>query len=125
MDQVKVDVQALHQEHNLWMNELAFYAQEISLFEKALGKLVQKEVSRDDLAVLEQLQNQFIRQREVLDELKHGIHLHEQAMGNFLKGNEEATTYWDHDKMREGMERFRKIYTEIKSHFTSFVSKWL
>ena len=125
MDTAKVDIQALHLEHRLWMNELSFYADEIAFFEKGLGELVQKTNDRDAMAELEQLQNQFIRQKEVLDELKHDIHLHEQAMSNFARFNENAKTYHDHGNMREGMESFRKLYYELKGQFTRFMAKWI
>lgn len=123
MDTAKVDIQALHLEHQLWMNELAFYADEIAIFEKGLGGLVQKTQEREALAELEQLQNQFIRHKEVLDKLKHDIHLHEQAMSNFARFNEHEKSYADHARAREDMERFRKLYYELKGRFARFMSK--
>ncbi len=125
MDQVKVDVQALHLEHTLWTNELTFFAEQIAIFEKGLGELVKKDTDREAMAELEQIQNQFIRHKEVLDELKHDIHLHEQAMSNYLKDHENASTYDDHAGMRDRMESFRKLYYELKSQFTRFMTKWM
>lgn len=123
MDTAKVDIQALHFEHQLWTNELAFYADEIAIFEKGLGELVRNTTDREVLAELEQLQNQFIRQKEVLDELKHDIHLHEQAMGKAARFDEKIKSYPDHTNAREDMERYRQLYHELKGHFTRFMSK--
>ena len=50
---------------------------EIATAQHHLERLVNHYSDRNALVELEQLQNQFIRQKEVIDELKHEIHVQE------------------------------------------------
>ena len=71
-------LQVIHFEHRLWVNELNFFADELNIYEQQLGALATKYDKRGAMQELEQFQNQFIRQKEVLDTLQHDIHIHEQ-----------------------------------------------
>ena len=69
-------LQVVHFEHRLWVNELDFFADEIRIYERQLEELIRKSAEKDAMQELEQFQNQFIRQKEVLDTLQHDIHIH-------------------------------------------------
>ena len=125
MSTVKVDVENLHFEHTLWRNELSFFQDEVRIYEKYLEKLVNTVDDRDVLAKLEQFQNQFIRQKEVLDQLQHDIKVHDQSIGRMLKNDNEPTEadVVRHGKVEEQMETFRKIYGELKGKFLKFMAE--
>ena len=127
MSTVKVDVQNLHFEHRLWTNELNFFEDELVIFEKRLSELVQKYTDRDMLSQLEHFQNQFIRQKEVLDQLKHDIKVHDQAIGRLLKADKVANNddVDRHARMGEQMQTYRNIYGDLKDHFYNFLAKWM
>ncbi|MDX1667434.1 MAG: hypothetical protein R3350_09405, partial [Saprospiraceae bacterium] len=121
----KTDIKDLHFEHTIWRNELKFFKQEVSIFEKQLEKLVKETPAKDAMAQLEQFQNNFIRQKEVIDELSHHIKVHEREISEREESN--GGVFEDdidqHLEMRDRMITFRKIYNELKNDFFQFLTK--
>ena len=116
----------LHFEHRLWANELNFFADEVRIYEHRLEELVNKYTRNEVLRELESYQNQFIRQKEVLDELRHNIKVHEQKIAQSLQRGEEAPLDPDfHEYMRGEVESFRKIYNDLKTKFYNFLRKYM
>lgn len=120
--------QTLHLDHQLWLNELKFYEDEVTIFEHYLEEYVKKAGpdQKELMADLEHFQNQFIRQKEVIDELKHEIRLSEQRLSKEIQLGVRMT---DDDKIRHNhlkdrMETFRKIYRELKAEFYGYMTKW-
>lgn len=126
---VKVPLQQLHLEHEIWLNELSFYRDELKVLDKYLLEVVTKNSGVDALKGVEHFQNQFIRQKEVLDELGHDIRQHEQLILNAIKNlnpiQAEKGKFEDHAKLRENMDTFKKIYADLKEEFLNFISKWM
>jgi len=127
MAAVKTDVQDLHFEHRIWDNELSFFTDEIKIFEHRLEALASKVEDAQFRAQLEQYQNQFIRQKEVVDELKHDIKVHEQELGKLLRQEKEIQDkdITHHQTVRERMTTFRKLYADLKANFNQFVLRWM
>lgn len=125
----KLTLQQLHLEHEIWLNELSFYRDELRLLDKYLLEIVSKNSGPEAMKGVEHFQNQFIRQKEVLDELTHDIREHESQLVSTLKGlnpiQAEKNRFDDHPGLREGVKTFKKIYAELKAEFLSFVSHWL
>ena len=126
MSVLNTDVQVLHFEHKVWMNELDFFAGELVFFENRLSDLVMRYREVEVLAKLEQFQNQFIRQKEVLDKLMRDIHVHEQNISIKLLKEQAIEDGFQHAHvdMRARMASYRKIYTELKTDFFHFLAKW-
>ncbi|MBR9920963.1 MAG: hypothetical protein GYB31_08995 [Bacteroidetes bacterium] len=124
----RVYIGDLHFDHTVWTKELDFYSDEINIFENRLEEISQRWTNNDVLAHLERFQNQYIRQKEVIDTLKHDIKIQEQGIANFAKDHPVAIDhvhFHDHDGMRDRMETFRKIYMELKVDFYAFVRKYM
>lgn len=124
----QVRIADLHFEHSVWQNEFVFFQQEIDIFEKRLGEVALKNTELEVKANIEHFQNQFIRHREVIDEMLHEIRLHEQALSHAAgapAATHNHTEYRDHDRMRSDMVRFRAIYGELKEEYLRFLSKWM
>jgi hypothetical protein len=119
------EIQSQHFEHTVWMNQLKFYADEVKIYELQLEKLVGKNI-REMLPRLEHFQNNFIRQKEVLDTLMHEIKLHEHQLANAISNDQELSeaSQISHEKYREEVEVFQKIYNELKADFLKFWRKW-
>ncbi len=119
------EIQSQHFEHKVWMNQLGFYADEIKIYENQLEKLVSKNI-REMLPRLEHFQNNFIRQKEVLDILSHHIKLHEHQLVLAINNDQDLpdSSHEAHEKYREEMEVFQKIYAELKADFLRFWRKW-
>jgi hypothetical protein len=130
MDKIQSDnvidlVSPHHFEHTLWMNELKFFEDEVIIYEHQLEKLVKRN-DKDMLASLEQFQNKFIRQKEVLDELKHEIKVHEQKLGWAMQNDPQKARNFihHHDEMRDQIETFKKIFAGLKVNFYKFLKKY-
>ncbi len=124
MPTLQTDAATLHFQHRLWQNELSFFQDELEIFQNGLGKLVTRTLDRDTLAKLEHFQNQFIRQKEVLDQLKRDIKVHDQQLARLLKkdGSTQVEDTSTHRDMDEKMASFRSIYHDLKVEFHKFMA---
>ncbi len=124
----KRPIDQLHFEHRLWTNEVDFVKDEITIYEHRLEELVLRNDDKEMLAQLEHFQNQFIREKEVIDALLSDIKKHEQTISKEAReqGSErEQVFHSDHDDLRERMESFRSIYGDLKKEFYRFMAKWM
>lgn len=123
----QADASQLHMDHTLWSKELSFFADELAVFENRLSDLVRKGHDPEMLAQLEHYQNQFIRQKEVLDELRHEIGLHEQKIAHLLKDNKgiPSDMKTHHDQVAEQMGDYRRIYNDLKTAFQRYLVQWM
>jgi hypothetical protein len=118
----------LHFEHQLWLNEIRFVADEIKIFEKRLGELVSKNTDREMLAELEHFQNQFIRQRESVDILSHELREEDANLAKYAQEHPVAIDrvhFTDHTETREKVDSFRQRYAGLKADFQRFSAKWM
>jgi len=122
----------LHFSFKLWANEMAFFNQEIALFEGYLAEIAKRWSDQEVLAELEHFQNQFIVQREQAELLAHDIKIFQQNMSVFAKDNESAIEhkYFDSKanetaKVAERVETYKSIYAAHKKEFRKFLSKYM
>lgn len=122
----KIDVKKLHRENKVWKNELYFVADEIKIYEDRLSELVTGETQRDMLRNLEHFQNQFIREKEVIDHLKHDVNSHEHKLVVFVQKNLDTEELLNekHFELEDRMFTFRKIFKELKEEFYGFLAEW-
>lgn len=122
----KVTLAQLHLEHEIWLNALSFYRDEMNILDKYLLEIVKKNTGQEVMKEVEHFQNQFIRQKEVLDELTHDIREHEKLVISQVKDlnpiQAEKSKFDDHLELREYFETFTRIYAELKSEFLLFMS---
>jgi hypothetical protein len=116
----------LHAEHSEWLMKLDFYTSEISVMRKRLEEIASKNTSKEILAQVEHFQNQFILQKETIDEIRHSIKDHESYLEKRIDENPTASDHRslnDHPKMRENVNGFEKIFNELRHEFNLFLSK--
>ena len=122
-----ISIPKLHTEYTAWMEELVFYKEEIKIFEHQLENLTVKSTDRDVLAQVEHFQNVFIRQKEVIDILKHNLNVSEKQLTAFVKkmsGMGLSSIKMDnHTRLRDEMQTFRKLFNELKFEFRRFESQ--
>lgn len=123
-----ISIRSLHLEYRLWINELNFYKEEIKIFERQLEQLLNKNPIDEVCPRVEQFQNKFILQKEIIDHLKHDLNVSEKQLASFaseLSGmGLESIKMDNHTKLRERMATFRKLYTEMKNEFRWFEADW-
>jgi hypothetical protein len=116
----------LHFDHMEWINALRFYKEEIEILEHRLEDIVRRNNHGDVMAELEHFQNQFIREKEVIDELRHDIKQHENFLEKESKDHPVAIEhryFGDHVGLRDRVHTFEKLYRELKSEFQQWLVK--
>lgn len=124
----KVALADLHSEHKKWSSQLDFYKDEIKVFESRLSELVQRFTAQKVLAEIERFQNQFIRQKEVIDIINHKIGLKHRNLESFSRKNPGLTdlpVHVDHHEIRDEMETFVRIYDDLKKDYNKLLLKLL
>lgn len=122
----------LHFSYKLWANEIAFFNQEISLFEGYLAEIAKRWTDQEVLAELEHFQSQFIIQKEQADILQHDIKIFQQDMSQYAKENETGIEhkYFDSKADETGLisnrvETYKSIYSTLKKEFRVYLSKYM
>ena len=119
-------VAELHAEHEEWLKKLDFYADDLSVLLNRLAEIASKNTSREILAQVEHFQNQFIVQKENIDEIRHAIKDHEIYVENRVTENPvDADRHQlnDHPKMRDNFNGFEKNFNSLRHEFNDFLSK--
>ncbi len=122
----KVKVSDFHFDHKLWMNELKFFEMQLEVFEERLEEVVLAIKDGLALAAVEAFQNQIIRQREVIDLLKHKFRRREKdldALNNDMPIDKDHVLFVDHRKEREDMQIFIKLYQEMREKYMHFLEQ--
>ena len=121
-------IKELHQLHTTWNSILELSWDEVLSFENRLQEIIKSNTSKDILAQVEHFQNQFIRQKEVIDALSHDIHEDEIRIAENVKENKVAVEHRRIEQkfsLEERMQIFQKIFTEIKSDYLKFLAQKL
>ncbi|NNF02548.1 MAG: hypothetical protein HKN22_07665 [Bacteroidia bacterium] len=118
-------ISELHSEHDEWQNKIKFYKGELSQFNTRLSDLVSKNSSPEILPSVEHFQNQFIRQREVLDIMRHDMKQHENAIEEkeSEKVSPEDKIVKAHSVQQEKLDQFEKLFQELRNEFHLFLNK--
>ena len=118
----------VHQEHAEWISKLNFYKDDIKIFNTRLEEIVSKNNGVEVLEEVERFQNQFIIQRNNIDEIAHIITLDEVELQNEVKANPVAVDHrkvGDQSEHRDLVATFEKNFTELRAEYNKFSAKWM
>ena len=118
----------LHHDQREWLNALTFYKEDITILEHRLEDIVRRNNKPEVMAEVEHFQNQFIREREVIDELRHDIKQEENVLEKEMKDHPVAIEhryFKDHTELRDRFQTFEKLYRELKHEFQQWLVKWM
>ena len=107
---MKTKIYSQHEEHTKWLNELAFYKDEIKIMQKRIDEVASKNTSKEVAVKIEHFQNQLFIQDDYISKIMHEIQHDENAIQNSINENPIASdhrTAEDHTKEREMVEGFR------------------
>lgn len=105
-----------------------FYDSDLDTLEGRLVDIVKKNNNREAMAGVEHFQNQFIVQRNNIDELRHSIneHTHHVATDAQLHaGKMESSRTAEHALLQEQVAGFEKVMQELRHEFNLFLTKWM
>ncbi len=114
-------------EHQEWLKSVEFYDQDLDTLEKRLMEIVTKNNTRDVMAGVEHFQNQFIVQRNNIDELRHSINEHAGKVASDAQvhqGRMETGLVGEHDGLADQVRSFEKIFNELRHEYNLFLAKW-
>lgn len=117
-----------HQEHIEWMNKLKFYTDDITVMKNRLSEIAAKNSHQDVLAQVEHFQNQFIVQKNNIDEISHTIKLDESAIEKEVNKNPVAVDHREmpaHSDERNAISMFEKNFNELRAEFNIFAARWM
>lgn len=117
----------LRYDHHIWENELNFYKNELDIFEERLTDMIQRKPTDELLLELEQFQNQFIRQKEVVDELNHKIHLYDDELKGIparIMLEIESEEINKHKTLEDDLQTNRRLYFDLRNRFNLYLMKF-
>ncbi|MGL6269794.1 MAG: hypothetical protein ACRC2O_17800 [Chitinophagaceae bacterium] len=122
------NIAKVNTEHTEWIKGLAFYKDEIHILENRLLEVATKNTAFETRQGIEHFQNQFVVQRNNIDELKHKIKEHMSAFTKLPEMLEEVVEnerLADHENLRDEYQTFEKVIRELRLEFNKFLAKWM
>jgi hypothetical protein len=121
-------ISRMSNEHHDWMRALEFYKQELDILTKRLSEVSTQYTRTEVKADVEHYQNQFLIQRNNIDELmhdfkEHDVHIHEDVVK--MAQHVSNRTLAEHDNLRDRYFRFEKFIHEMRHDFNRFLSRYL
>jgi len=123
-----VNTPGVHAEHGEWLKALDFYKEEIHNLERRLADVANRNTAFEARQGIEHFQNQFVIQRNNIDELRHRVHEHEDQMARHSaqhQWNPEEPRDGSHGQIRTDFEALEKVIRELRAEFNLFLVKWI
>lgn len=115
-------------DHQQWIKSIDFYKDDIKTLQTRLAEIATRNSTKEVLAGVEHFQNQFIVQRNNMDELKHRIHEHDDKVAKDVQthvGKIESAQVSEHQNIKEEFEGFEKVVKDLRKEFNEFLAKWM
>ena len=121
-------ISRISKEHSDWNRGTAFYLDETQILNHRLQDISSMYSKEEVKAQVEHFQNQFIIQRNNLEELKkkiknHEHHLSQDAIHHAQHLTKE--TLAEHDQLRQDYMGLVKVVVELKNDFYKFASTYM
>ena len=113
-------------ENASWTRLIEFFSQENTFMKNRLSEVIDQIHDRDDLAMAEHYQNQFIIKDDLFDHMLHDLHEESDKWNNpKLTSCEEVLTELKstHDHLRDQMEFIEKDVAMIRKDYNIYLSK--
>lgn len=124
----KVSLITQHQQHKTWLNYLAFYKDEMDIFQHRLQEVAQNNTAQEVQVQVEHFQNQFILQRKQHEILRHEIKALENRIETAFEENETLAMNQrptEEVELKDRIETFARLFKEMKDEFYHFVARYL
>ncbi|MBW4360324.1 hypothetical protein [Flavobacterium taihuense] len=126
--EAKKTIQELHEEHKTWLNKLMFYKDELKIMDNRILEVAQKNTSKEARSLADYFNNQLIIQKEQIDNLTHDIKSHELFLEAAMINNPKVIdkeSFLDHNKHRENITTFEKLFKDLREELIDYLSKWM
>lgn len=112
-----------HKEHLLWKQDLLKTDKEVKELVESLTTLVDGgNLSKEQAKSVEHLQNSFIRQKQVINNILARVKVLDKNMSKFWTNRHElrAVSLNRHEHIKGEMGQFDKLYDDLRSEFEEF-----
>jgi hypothetical protein len=110
-----------HAENREYESRLAFYKDELSIFENQLENIAKDERHQRQLAKIEKFQNQLEIQKNNINDLTHELKRDEKIIDKKFTKVANLSEAVHHSKEKELLGSFEKNFKELKEDFQSFL----
>jgi hypothetical protein len=121
------EMTAVNAEHNEWLKGLDFYRDDLKIHERRLLELASRSTDFELSRGIEHFQNQFLIQRNTIDELRHAIREHALVFGQHVSrgdGKPESRQTASHVELKDSYLSFEKVINDLRREFTIFLTRW-
>ena len=118
-------IEQFQDELTSWKRELSSSKEEINSLEKELAGLAAHSHNRDIFPHIEHFQNNFIRQKEVIDELRHDLPDSQRRVEYIYQTTNNGADHDVHAQLCDRMDTFRRLYQELRDKFQRFETEHL
>jgi hypothetical protein len=111
-----------------WLKALSFYEDEIYIMENRLAEVAMKNSSFEARQGVEHFQNQFVIQRNHIDNLKHDIREFEHRLSvdaEKHQGHVDNGFQAGHDVLNDKFKIFEKLMNELRHEYNTYLTKWM
>lgn len=124
----KVNIRHWQSNHNDWLRALQFYKEELDLLEQRLTEIAGKNTHAQVLENVEHFQNQFLIQKNNVEEIMHDI----QTNLNKIAIEADTHTGFVNEDLTDQMEKLKLSFTdeeknimELRHSFNLFCAEWM
>jgi hypothetical protein len=121
-------ISRISNEHSDWNRATSFYLDELNILNHRLQDISSMYSKEEVKAQVEHFQNQFIIQRNNLEELSKKIKNHEHHLAQDSLSHAQhltSDTINEHNTLRESYMGLVKVIVELKSDFYKFVAGYM
>jgi uncharacterized cupredoxin-like copper-binding protein len=109
------------------MRSLIFYKEEINILQQRLDEIAGKNTSFEARQGIEHFQNQFVLQKNNIDELKHKVNLFYEKLSNDTHSHSGQINDVRIDEQNVLQEEFlilEKVIKDMRQEFNAFLKRW-
>lgn len=122
-----VSIAQLHNDYQLWNNELRFHEEELTTLQKQLDELIARNTSLQLSDEASMFQNQFVRMGDFLITLLHDLEYAKASMGILAKtgtpADFSAISVHNHWQLGQNITGFKKDFESLKHKYKMFQLK--
>lgn len=115
-------------DHTIWQRGFGFYKDELTIMGTRLREVTEKNSAFETRQGIEHFQNQFIVQKNNLDELNHEVNVYIGRLNNDAlkhQGRTDEIMLEEHIALHAKYEDFERIMNSLRHEFNEFLAKWL
>jgi hypothetical protein len=119
-----VNLSRVGAEHSEWIKGLDFYKEDLQVLVHRLEEISNRNNDQETQKGIEHFQNQFIIQRNNIEELTHKIREHISQVGRdpgLETGQVESELLADHENLLDEYATLEKVINEIRKEYNVWV----